>query len=123
MKLDLRELARKGLQAELTRLDAERVRIVALLAELGGKARASAAATQDALPRARTMSPEGRRRIQDAVRRRWERVRAEQAAAGKQAEVAAAATAASDTSEPAEATAPSARRRRGAPKRSGGRKK
>lgn len=123
MKLDLTDLARKGLQAELTRLDGERARIAALLAELGGRARVSAPAAKETAPRTRTMSPEGRQRIQEAVRRRWERVRAEQAAANGQAAPAARSGVAGGAAESTEASAPSARKRRGPSKRAGGRKK
>src|SRR5918993_1969051 len=86
MTIDLTDLARKGLQAELARLDSERARIAGLLAQLGKASRTPAATTSNATPRARKMSPEGRQRIQEAVRRRWERVRAAQTAAGGQAE-------------------------------------
>jgi hypothetical protein len=123
MTFDLTDLARKGLQAELVRLDAERARIAALLVGLDGKSRRAAPEEKESAPRTRNMSPEGRQRIQDAVRRRWERVRAEQAAAGDPGGSAgtpgeASASAGSDTS-----GARATRKRRSIVPRSGGRKK
>ena len=116
MELDLRDLARKGLQSALAQLDAERARRSALLAELDGAPRP--AATSPAPRRTRTMSPEGRQRIQEAVRRRWERERA------ARADAAATSPDLAGSEAPAPADAPaSKRRRRATPPRSGGRKK
>jgi hypothetical protein len=122
MTFDLTDLARKGLQTELVRLDAERARIAALLAGLDGKSRRAAPAAKESGRRTRNMSPEGRQRIQEAVRRRWERVRAEQAEARGQA---AGDTAAGGGQESAgsEGAATTARKRRATSKRAGGRKK
>jgi len=81
MELDIKTFARKGLEAELVRLDAERARVTALLATLGsqtGGDRRSSVPQVVAVRRARKMSVEGRKRIQEAVRRRWARVPAEQ---------------------------------------------
>jgi hypothetical protein len=121
MTFDLTDLARKGLQTELVRLDAERARIAALLAGLDGKSRRAAPAEKESAPRTRNMSPEGRQRIQEAVRRRWERVRAEQAEASGQA--AGDTGVGGQESAGSEDTAPTARKRRATSKRSGGRKK
>jgi hypothetical protein len=69
------------------------------------------------------MSPEGRLRIQEAVRRRWERVRAEQAGPDQHREVRGGAV----TSAPEDVTpaveVPSVVRRARRPNRAGGRKK
>lgn len=122
MTFDLTDLARKGLQAELLRLDAERARIAALLAGLDGKSPRTAPAAMESTPRTRNMSPEGRQRIQEAVRRRWERVRAEQAKASGQT-AGETAVGGGQESAGAEGTAPTARKGRATSKRSGGRKK
>lgn len=121
MELDLQDLAHRGLRAELARLDAERARIAGLLAQLD---RPSSAPAEKREPgssgRKRQMSPEGRLRIQEAVRRRWERVRAEQASAGEQP--SAELSPGDATSEAAGTGAPAARKAH-ASKRAGGRKK
>jgi len=78
MITDIHTYARKGLEAELARLDAERERVRALLASLGG------AMVTDSLAaptkRLRKMSEAGRQAIREAVKRRWARVRAAAAA-------------------------------------------
>ena len=99
MDIDLTELARKGIQAELVRLDTERRKLETLLASLRSTG-ARPASTVQARPR-RTMSEDGRERIREAVRRRWERVRAAAASANQavnNAEEASASTAAPRTS-------------------------
>jgi hypothetical protein len=111
MELDLQDLARRGLRAELARLDLERARIAGLLEQLEGTSSSHSAKTASASSgRKRRMSPEGRLRIQEAVRRRW-------ASAG---ELPAAAEPSAGTVAP---EAQPARRGRGATKRAGGRKK
>lgn len=118
MELDLQDLARRGLRAELARLDLERARIAGLLEQLEGASSSHPVTTASASSgRKHRMSPEGRLRIQEAVRRRWERVRAEQASAG---ELRSAAEPSAETVAP---EVQSARKRRGATKRAGGRKK
>lgn len=119
MTFDLIDLARKGLQSELTRLDSERARIQELLARLGSRSKDAQSAVSETGPRTRKMSPEGRQRIQEAVRRRWDRVRAEQEGlAGKEAVPAVSAQA--RALNPLEVRAP---RKRATSERSGGRKK
>lgn len=123
MELDLQDLARKGLRAELARLDAERARISGLLAQLD---RATSAPAEKGEPRSagrkRQMSPEGRLRIQEAVRRRWERVRAQQASSGEQRSAQQSAADAPTDATGTEAQ-PAGRKARRAAKRAGGRKK
>jgi hypothetical protein len=76
-ELAINQFARQDLQTELTRLDAASAKVMALLAELiGGPATAASKPAR----RARTMSDEGRERIRQSVQRRWDRVRAAQAA-------------------------------------------
>lgn len=123
MNIDLTVLARRGLEAELVRLDTERARIQALLSQLGGRSRLSTPTGSPAAPRTRTMSPEGRQRIQDAVRRRWERVRAEQAAAAGPGESDAATAAPAHDTQPDASGGRGTRKRRTTATRSGGRKK
>jgi hypothetical protein len=123
MELDLQDLARRGLRAELARLDAERARIAGLLAQLDRPSSAPAEERESGSSgRKRQMSPEGRLRIQEAVRRRWERVRAEQASAGEQRSAEQ-----SSGDAPSEATGteaqPAERKARRPSKRASGRKK
>ncbi len=79
MFTDIHTYARKGLEAELVRLDGERERVRALLASLDS-APAGRTAAAPTGQRPRQMSEAGRQAIRDAVKRRWQRVRA--AAAG-----------------------------------------
>ena len=83
MSIDIQIYARKGLEGELARLDAERRRVLSLLANLTN---GSAPLTGDDEPapakRARQMSEAGRQAIREAVQRRWARVRAEAASEG-----------------------------------------
>lgn len=123
MELDLQDLARRGLRAELARLDAERARIAGLIAQLDRPSAAPAEKRQSGSSgRKRQMSPEGRLRIQEGARRRWERVRAEQASAGEQPSAEK-----SSGDAPSEATGTetqaAGRKARRASKRAGGRKK
>ena len=117
MVSDLQVYARKGLEAELARLDVERERVRALLASLGITSLKVPVERSPAGKRTRKMSEAGRQAIRDAVRRRWERVRA--AAAGAQ-QKAASADGGHVVSAPS--TRPSAKRVRKAV-RSGNRKK
>lgn len=119
LNLDITSLARKGLEAELSRLDAERAKVVALLADLG---KGSAARESAPLRRTRKMSAEGRKRIQEAVRRRWERVRSAQAAGGPSSS-AAEGTSSEDTTTAKAGTERPGRKLHAASKRSGNRKK
>ncbi|WP_110172162.1 hypothetical protein [Luteitalea pratensis] len=72
--------ARKGLAAELARLDAERERVRALLASLDGAPRGGQTVTATPVKRARQMSEAGRQAIREAVKRRWAKARAAAAA-------------------------------------------
>ena len=127
MELDIKTFARKGLQAELVRLDAERARVTALLATLGSQSsggdRRPSVPQAVAVRRARKMSVEGRKRIQEAVRRRWERVRAEQATSKAAAAPADTAGAAEVPSVRETASKSPTRKRQTASKRAGNRKK
>ena len=76
MITELQRYARKGLEAELARLDAERERVRALLASLDGPSSAGQAAGATSVKRPRQMSEAGRQAIRDAVKRRWEKARA-----------------------------------------------
>ena len=80
MFADINIYARKGLEAELERLNTERDRVMALLASLDGSVtrRQTPAAAQPRRPR--QMSEAGRQAIREAVKRRWERARAAAAA-------------------------------------------
>ncbi len=81
MSIDIQTYARKGLEAELARLDAERGRVLSLLASLkAGPAQAAGDDEPAPAKRARQMSEAGRQAIREAVQRRWERVRAAGAA-------------------------------------------
>ena len=84
---DIHTYARKGLEAELTRLDAERERVKALLASLVGASSRTAAAPLEKRPR--QMSEAGRQAIREAVKRRWAKARAVAAAAVSDASAAA----------------------------------
>jgi hypothetical protein len=85
MTSELETYAKKGLESELVRLDQERERVMSLLAGLGRKSgRAVAPQAADA-KRPRQMSDAGRQAIREAVKRRWERVRAEKAGAATKA--------------------------------------
>ena len=112
---NLQNYARKGLEAELARLDAERERVRALLASLGGAS--SQIVKASPVKRLHQMSDAGRQAIREAVLRRWARVRAAQAGSSGEARDAKAA----GKSRPAAAST----RGRGArqAKASGGRKK
>jgi hypothetical protein len=83
MLSDLETYAKKGLEAELVRLDAERERVRALLASLGGVNLKASDRQPAGAKRPRQMSAAGRQAIRDAAKRRWERVRAEAAKAGQ----------------------------------------
>ena len=126
MELDIKTFARKGLEAELVRLDAERARVTALLATLGsqtGGDRRSSVPQVVAVGRARKMSIEGRKRIQEAVRRRWERVRAAQATS-KAAAAPSSTAGAGEVPSVRETASKSPTRKRQTPsKRAGNRKK
>ena len=80
MITDIHTYARKGLEAELARLDAERERVRALLASLGGATMRDSIASP--AKRLHQMSEAGRQAISEAVKRRWARVRAAAAASG-----------------------------------------
>ena len=80
MMPDIHTYARKGLEAELARLDAERERVNALLASLGAASPKATTTIARLAKRPRQMSEAGRQAIREAVKRRWEKVRA--AAAG-----------------------------------------
>lgn len=124
MELDLQDLARRGLRAELARLDLERARIAGLLEQIEGASSSHPVKTASASPeRKRRMSPEGRLRIQEAVRRRWERVRAEQAGAAEPHESGAGTTDSSLEPTAAVEAAAAMRKPRRIGKRAGGRKK
>jgi hypothetical protein len=77
---DIHTYARKGLQAELARLDAERERVRALLGSLDGTSDVARPSNATPAKRPRQMSEAGRQAIREAVRRRWERARAADAA-------------------------------------------
>jgi hypothetical protein len=83
MITDLQTYARKGLEAELTRLDAERERVRTLLESLDG----TTSKPLSARPAAKRgqMSEAGRQAIREAQKRRWAKVRAEAAAGGRAA--------------------------------------
>ena len=124
MELDLQDLARRGLRAELARLDLERARIAGLLEQLEGASSSHPVKTASASSgRKRSMSPEGRLRIQEAVRRRWEKVRAQQAALGEQTTSAEASDISSSAAADVESRPDGRGRGRGAAERRGGRKK
>lgn len=74
MNMDIRELARKGLETELARVNEQRDRVLALLAGLNGQD-VRAPGTSSAR-RARKMTDAGRQAIREAVQRRWAKVRA-----------------------------------------------
>jgi len=79
--MDLQVYARKGLEAELARLDAERARVLSLLASLKGGTAMTVSDDEPASPkRSRQMSEAGRQAIREAVQRRWARVKAAAAA-------------------------------------------
>ena len=77
---EIQTYARKGLEAELARLDAERERVRALLASLDGAPREGQTVTATPVKRARQMSEAGRQAIREAVKRRWAKARAAAAA-------------------------------------------
>ena len=77
---DIHTYARKGLQAELARLDAERERVRALLASLGANFDLGRPGNATPAKRPRQMSEAGRQAIRDAVKRRWAKARAADAA-------------------------------------------
>jgi Arc/MetJ-type ribon-helix-helix transcriptional regulator len=78
MITDLQTYARKGLEAELVRLDGERERVRTLLASLGGTTSKPPSAPSAGRRRGQ-MSEAGRQAIREAQKRRWARVRAAQA--------------------------------------------
>ena len=76
MNPDIHTYARKGLEAELARLDAQRERLRALLASLGGTSPKAITTIAAVAKRPRQMSEAGRQAIREAVKRRWEKARA-----------------------------------------------
>ena len=116
MLTDINTYARKGLEAELARLDGELERVRRLLASLDGAAGRNETTPAAIAKRPRQMSEAGRQAIREAVQRRWERVRAAQAGSPDEAQDGKAA----GKSRPAAAST----RRRGTQqaKASGGRK-
>ena len=76
MNPDIQTYARKGLEAELARLDAERERVRALLASLDGASPEAITTIATLAKRPRQMSEAGRQAIREAVKRRWEKARA-----------------------------------------------
>jgi hypothetical protein len=113
---NLQDYARKGLEAELARLDAERERVKGLLKSLDGSRSQAVIRTPAPGKRPRQMSEAGRQAIREAVKRRWERVRAEAATGGL--------TGSNDTKpESTSAAARAARKRTQSAARTGNRKK
>ena len=73
MLTDINTYARKGLEAELARLDGERERVKALLASLDGSS-PKALSAPPAVKRGQ-MSEAGRQAIRAAQKRRWAKQR------------------------------------------------
>ena len=115
MITDLQTYARKGLEAELARLDGETTRVLALLASLDGTTSKPASAPPAGRRRSQ-MSEAGKQAIREAQKRRWARVRAEAATGGL--------TGSGDTKrESTSSAAHSARKRTQSAARTGNRKK
>ncbi len=68
---DIQIYARKGLETELARLNAERERVRELLASLDGASTKAATTSAALAKRPRQMSEAGRQAIREAVKRRW----------------------------------------------------
>jgi hypothetical protein len=100
MITDLQAYARKGLKAELVRLDGERDRVRALLASLDGST-SRAPSPPPAARRRGQMSEAGRQAIRDAQKRRWAKVRGEAAASAGSRDQAAQTEAGATLREPA----------------------
>ena len=101
---DIHTYARKGLEAELARLDAERERVKTLLASLDGAPTRTAGAPLAKRPR--RMSEAGRQAIREAVKRRWAKARAVAAPAVSDASTAAVESVKKVTAKTAQRRAP-----------------
>jgi hypothetical protein len=97
---DIHTYARKGLETELARLDAERERVKTLLASLDGAPTRTAGAPLAKRPR--RMSEAGRQAIREAVKRRWAKARATAAAASSDGSAAAGDSAKQAAGKPAQ---------------------